>query len=719
MRQSDIAAKAPKADLVKFLTIVLQRNNSRQITIKVQHQKPNAVLRTIVLSNIQKPNALPIEKPTEKGRYTPYHLKPFISCSGTKQYLATIEAVSAQLSALVLGVDFAPKVRVAANQSQETKPRLLSKSIQNYIPALQLDDLQISHLIRYKRREVVKLFLKIFCFAEPDLHANGNWGINVDTKKIVNVDHGRAFSSFSALFSSPNERVGGETDVFLLSRYPHLVYTTDTMLNIISADDINNMPLFNDLRPYNTPFSFIKPELLQKLHALRTNEEFIRWKFFYLTKYLLLITPTQVKKIVASHSIAADDSDDRFCCEILKRRAIIQEVLFSIPEYRQFLDITMPKLQNELQQEIAKYNLLFCDENETPKPHKQHHIIPLESTLETLRELQQEACKTSASETLENARNITLEIARIKRDMLAFYNCDAGIRQQENLWDTAQSEWGDSILNKMPHELSDGDCLPVLRFLQQRNLLQDFEVFKNNLPLPLKFFFLHPTETVRSMRDRAMKDFVERTEILVRQYGAILSENQLLETWNTVKENDFVNHKNFLLIYCNYYPLEKIPAMIRIWLLENIECIQQTNLVTRQHSMFTALIKLVDDAQRNVSVNASYTVNFFGVYELPIHIVSEKLLAMLRSPTVDISLSPNDYEKFYTALADASNLNTDICNNLCCYGEQDAGDAVLVVLRYENGRFMLTSSVQLCSSEVNAQLPPEHPTTPACPQAFL
>lgn len=698
--ETTLETTAPKADLVKLLTVTLQRS-PQQITTTIQLQTPNATMHTTLFPPKTKLNALPVRKPTQNGRLTPYHLKPFVITKDTKQYLATIEAVGAHLSALVFGVEFSPKVRVVAENPQEQKPKILSKTVEGYKPAFPLPDHIQFDLMKKNQRDMAKLFLKILCFAEPDLHAGGNWGIDQATGKVANIDHGRAFGSFSMEFSSEEEQTDCETEPEVLKRYPNLVYTSDEILNIISADDIHSMPLFDDLRPYNTPFNPTKSGYLQHLKALQKDSEFIQWKFFYLTKYLLLLTPERIKTIIRGHSIAEDELDNRFCNIILNRQKMIRETLLTMPDYQAFLAKNMLQLWNALRQEIDKYNSLFCSKNNIPKPHKQHYLILLRMVSTELRGLQQEACAALTSDTAEKKRmqTIALDIARIKREITAFYNYSRAVRDNTSRWRDAECMLNHTLSSKKYSALDSFEKKQVLNFLVTHNFIQktfeDFLQYEKDKPLRDFFHFILDSRIVMQGRQEySIRYFFGQVKVLFMDYGSALSKNQLSDIWNTIQEKDLTNKNNMLLLCCEHCPLENTPAIMREWLLQNIDEMQKINSFQAENPVFASLQQLMHAVKQNTTDNNLYRFFSRAIYKPPIRIASETLLNILLSSNLSKSFSPEEYAACCAALSHASLLEINT-TGLCRHDHVPEEGSILVTLRYQNGKFALTSCVIL------------------------
>jgi len=375
-----------------------------------------------------------IAKPRKNNASTPnffkLYYKTFDHSSKTGQpaaYLATIEAVGAHFLQLVFSPHFTPKVRVVEDPNFAEKPMVISKEIPGFRSAEFFSPDEITKLVNTKQRDFARLILIVFCFKNPDLHVR-NWGVNRNGD-IVEFDQDQIFCNFTYHFQGKYAQFNGETEKFFLDRWPDLIYNLNEAFDIISDDDILNMPIFEDTKTYNHPLRRESRPIEEDqwnsfLGQLQKNHQFVQWKFFYLTKYLLLLSHERIETTIKSHSpkSANNDSINQDFLEHIKGRHLqIKDVLFHMPrnEYQFFLDNIFPGLERELEKEITAYNASFSDCHGVVKKHKEHHAVSWDWVKEALKKLKEEANLAIKENTIENQkkRRIRLEIARIFREI--------------------------------------------------------------------------------------------------------------------------------------------------------------------------------------------------------------------------------------------------------------------------------------------------------------
>ncbi|MCX7121468.1 MAG: hypothetical protein NTZ67_06810 [Gammaproteobacteria bacterium] len=380
-----------------------------------------------------------INKPKKKSGNTPYFFKPYYKNGNAHPYLATIEAVGAHLLQLVFSPHFTPKVRVVHDAKFQGRPIVISKVIPGFRPASRLSVYEMIEFANTKQRDFARLSLIVFCFKNPDLHIQ-NWGVDVN-QCIVEFDQDQLFCNFTHGFQGDASQLGDETEDYVLSKWPELIYDLSDAFGVVSADDVLNMPIFEDLKTYNHPLRrscgpFVNDPWYFISKQLQKDDVFIQWKFFYLTKYLILLSHERIETTIKSHSPASPGNDHfnaAFLRHIENRHKQIQDVLFHMPhnEYQTFLNKVFPSLEKELENEMLAYNQLFCDREGELKGHKAHHVVSAAWIKEALKRLKEEASLAVKENTIENQkkRRMELQVTRITREINVIQKINAVLLQ--------------------------------------------------------------------------------------------------------------------------------------------------------------------------------------------------------------------------------------------------------------------------------------------------
>lgn len=416
----------------------------------------------------------PCDKHKQSGGLTPNYLKQY--AAQTHPFLATIEAVTAHMVKLVCGANSAPKNRVIqpylACFFAPPPVRLFSKTFENYesmgdsLKKLSSYDEKrrlLHTFLHTNRRDFAKLFVSLYCFQNLDLHT-GNYGIN-QTTGLQLIDFDRVFPNFSKIFSTPERLSAGKNATEeCLKFWPHLIYSSNDMFSVASPDDIDAMPQFTDIKPYNHPFhSVFQTECSA---ALQKDRVFVWWKFFYLTKFILFIVPDFVSNIIKAHipphqELQYRHHESDFLDAILAWKNRIQETLLRMPNYVEFLNNFSPTSNAcaHMKKEIDSYNQEFCDKQGQPKPHKRHFIINPEWITFQIDFLKREAAEMRANDTPEKQaeRSFALDLARLKAETTAWHTL-----KKEEQREIKKCEYAKQLLTQHP-------------FTASRNLLSDIE----------------------------------------------------------------------------------------------------------------------------------------------------------------------------------------------------------------------------------------------------
>lgn len=507
----------------------------------------------------------PILKPKKSGESTPYHLKNYTG--QPKRYLAVVEAVSSSLMKLAFGANFTPKVRVVTNRVK--KAQVISRSLPDFRSVGCLEPSELHSIRNTQQRGLAKILLTPFCFQEPDLHT-GNWGMS--NQRIVTIDHDRKYASFSQEVVGENSNISAETTHRLLKPFPNSIYSVNDTFSVISPEDLQDMVFFKDIKPYNHPFRKRKINFIDELtKELSTNPEFIQWKFFYLTKYLLLLTPERVQTIIESHSLDSDlCNNNKFHSAIMAHREKIKEALFHLPKYQAFLEHFSPELHNELISEIEACNAELHDKEGKVKTHKQKFEISIAALSDDFKALREEVFRAQAEDTPEKAaqRAITLEIARIKREKSAVDTTVKAIeietKRYENLNNLIKHLWKTNYRDRQP---------PLELF---HTFFEDYHVERCDYN---DFYKKNPKQNflafVMSISKESKNDY--QPELLRRYENHTNEINQCLEKLRVSYDKQLTTQqiKEIGLLFSNSM---EIPAVVTEWTERTTKAEQTLNL---------------------------------------------------------------------------------------------------------------------------------------------
>ncbi|MCX7121467.1 MAG: hypothetical protein NTZ67_06805 [Gammaproteobacteria bacterium] len=361
------------------------------------------------------------KKIKEKGGSTDYYGKFFMA----HPFVATVEAVSAHLMRLV-GFS-TPKVRVNKEGAGVT---VLSKSCSGFKANQNLRVAVFDSYVAGRQDGLAEILLTVLCFQEPDLHA-GNWGYDLTAQEISSIDHDRKWILFSAQFGGGGVSYGDTTlDDSFYSQWPNLIYALEDTFSIISPDDILNLSRFNNLKPYNDPFYLWrrKPAYSDKINALPADEFFMESVFYYLTKFLLLMTPERVRLVIEAHS---PDLSSRLVNEffsvIMAHYERIKKALIFMPEYNAFLKNNTINMKESLKKNLCAYNQQFCDNAGEVKRHKLGYSFQEKEIDETFAALdalsaEVESAVASDAESAKQERAEAIMLACLVRDITAREN---------------------------------------------------------------------------------------------------------------------------------------------------------------------------------------------------------------------------------------------------------------------------------------------------------
>lgn len=681
--------------------------NSKDTTMKQERAKSDYV-KTFSTEGLPKENIICIDKPRKNEQFTPYHLKKYLKCDNPKQYLATIEAVSSSLMKLVFGADFTPKVRVVAGGGNSSSPQAISKTLVNLRHFRTLTEANIAEIRNKKQRDLAKLLLTVFCFKEPDLHA-GNWGIDGDT--LVHFDNDRKFAPFSIQFAGAEAPAGAETDCAMLALWSNLIYSLEDAFSIVSPDDLLDMVLFKDLKPYNHPFKRTSSHLDTTLSGFLSSDPlFIQWKFFYLTKYLLLMTKDRVKTIIESHSIAPDAMDDSFCAEIMTHHAKIKTALFYLPEYQAFLKNFSIELFNEMLSELSDYNKELCDKKGQIKLPKKKFAVLLDTTLASdFAALQREARDTINNDTPEKAarRHIDLQLARIKRGIAAIQNIHYALHIERKRCQKIQHN-DINCFNKSPKNLLTSEKDICKQFFNDHSIdFMDYRAYLHkNSNDTIKQFLLYVIKKSEEEHQPILindhknhKVEVDRyLQNLFTSYGKQLTQEDLQTLWSVLNNED-INFTTTTAIYMlEYCTFEKIPVDLIDWMSKHGDDIANVPFIkSKQYPMFSQLFYLVSALQIPVAPTINSSRFFTPIYQVPKISVIDKLKELLTQPAHRLSLSNKELIDFIATfpvhLSQLMNL-TALRITADIERTHPSTNQFLVALTFENNQFILQAQAQ-------------------------
>ncbi|MCX7124519.1 MAG: hypothetical protein NTU49_01945 [Gammaproteobacteria bacterium] len=669
-------------------------------TLKKPAQTPNIYGEMPSIIEIKKQKKV---KPNRtNSATTPYHLKTHWKNPNSKQPLAGIEAATAHFSRLVFSSKFTPKVRVVAETPHDTRPCVISKTIPNFKPAQNLSKGALEILVKTQKRELAQLAVKFFLFKDPDMHSN-NWGLDQDGN-VVNIDHDRAFYDFAKPLRDSETNLEQETAAYFLLSFPNLIYKMQDIFNIISSDDINNLPFPTDAKPHNHPFKFsIRPgrEEAEPLFApLTTDPEFIKWKFYYFTKYLLLMTPEKIKTIIKSHSIAPDSFDEKFSADIIDRQQRIKNTLFQMPDYNSFLKNVLDSLINELASEAANYNLEFQNNEGVLKAEKKDLVINFETLKDDFKKFV-DACscfqKTNTPEKIVQ-KALNLEISRIKMELPTIQTLEKATAAERSRY---------SELMRLSLKLSFSQKLYTLRERDEAFISMYYSMnfkktyLKKNPNATVSQFLSSLAQTSKenvnyfeSQQKNKIALLDKKIKLLFETQGSILSKEQLEEIWIAFHDKPSDDKIRILMYFTEFNQFEKIPELALQWLTKSTEHVRTSTINYSQHLGFQKLYQLCE--KLNYRSNHFTQTLFFhpSIRANAPGINSEKtVMHLLQNPGHHLFVSKNEFQALIEDLKISFSQEIDI-SQISQHLSEAAGnfphDQYHLKLSCENNQFKLT-----------------------------
>lgn len=277
---------------------------------------------------------------------------------GMPPYISTIEAVAAAMNQLIGYPELTPTVK-AVKPRPQGHPYTLSQAVE-YQDANQFPDSTLDHLAITRQREIAALTTYSLLMAcDPDKHMY-NWGKNERTNLLMHIDHDCAFGVLIEKIYPERRLPIGSSSARLILEYPNLILSLEEMFEIFDEETLHAFPNDEDTRPYNHPLKqYADKANYQGFSRLHEDLDFIQWKYFYLTKALLLQDEALVKRVIADHSV--DESDDHQLDHLLfqtmmERHSLVRLALMYDERYLHFLTNNMPNLMATLEAEIEESN---------------------------------------------------------------------------------------------------------------------------------------------------------------------------------------------------------------------------------------------------------------------------------------------------------------------------------------------------------------------------
>jgi len=622
-------------------------------------------------------SAVSFQKPTARGRTSEYYLKSYSKRDKPPDpYLSTVEAVGAELMRLVFSPSYTPKVRVVTlrETSSDARPNVISKKI-NFKTINKLTE-NFFQFFNKQQRGIIKLMLTIFCFEESDLHKE-NCGID-HANEIVKIDHDCLFGDFSNQLLSESEKFHGETSEEFLLPWPNLLYPPKDMFAIISEEDVVSLPRFHVTKPWNHPLDcfFDKSARDTQYEALSYDSEIIKWKYFYLTKYLVLLTLETVHLIIRDHSVGSDEKDKEFESFILTRRQKIENVLLHIPEYYRFLKNVMSKqdMMNEFYKEIAAFNETFFDKQGHPKPHKQYRVLNVRKISETLNALIQTAERVKELDAqypeLWSTQKINIGIAKVKRETEACHRLVNGLQQQIQVLQELDIE-----VNHLQHIPYNAKKISLDRFAQK--YIYKPRKFSNDasLPMIIEYIKTRLTQHRQFLENKIKTHFNSMIQLaccLIQSKCRDLSKNDLCVLWQLIEstKND-VSVIFFIMHATQYIALQKIPNIVFDWLINHqplsAELVSLIYQNVTSHAVLKNLHEFIVTLQK-ISGNAgpaSHTIvqidSASNLYSKATDLknIAKKLLQLFEQENLQIQL--NAYELMILSEVINQNIDALVC----------------------------------------------------------
>jgi hypothetical protein len=364
-----------------------------------------------------------ISEKQKKGLRVSTYVHKILS-SNEDPYIAAVEATAGDLyNFIASNPKITPKVRVITTKDSSgirMPTAVVSKQITGYKDAKKLSIVELNQLITTRPKQFAALLVSAYVLEENDLH-RGNWGID-DAGNIVKIDNDMTLFSLTCSYKgwSPHSSFSDESS---LSSWPNGLYTRFEAFSHVSCDDLINFPLLTDQKPHNWPLKDFPA-----IEALQDNAAFVHWKYFYLTKSLLL-DEAKIKHIADAHS---NDSikNNQLAKHLGERILKIKQTLLCIPEYHDFFTDfeknTGQSLQDALFEEISIYNQEFYFKKGEKIGSKRYpdRIIDRKSFDLSFKDLEKSMLEQQQKSSLERKLDFNLRqrdslIERIKREQQA------------------------------------------------------------------------------------------------------------------------------------------------------------------------------------------------------------------------------------------------------------------------------------------------------------
>ncbi|OGT51765.1 MAG: hypothetical protein A3E84_05175 [Gammaproteobacteria bacterium RIFCSPHIGHO2_12_FULL_42_13] len=282
-------------------------------------------------------------------------------------------AASAHMMGMIFSNTYSTKTRVSVPQNPPGMPNdinslsfLYSKKIEDFMTWYDLPFEEIKTRISRNKREFVTIMLEILLFRDPDKHI-GNIAIDKRTGHVCSVDHDMK-NPDTIDASAPNATCYGDVRTAQEAiKHFNTLHSANRAFAFISIDDIKLFPATTDYFPFNHPIFSVysisgntgntSQDCETMLKALSEDPEIIHWKFYLITKYLLLMTDENIRTSVLANSVNDTDTQDEIEIQhcIAHRERIKRAMLFT-PEYHDFLKKAPPQLRAQLLNEIQEYN---------------------------------------------------------------------------------------------------------------------------------------------------------------------------------------------------------------------------------------------------------------------------------------------------------------------------------------------------------------------------
>lgn len=348
---------------------------------------------------------------------------------GTTPYISTIEAMASKLAQHVFFANITPPYQAYMPPTKNGKPYALSKAIE-FQAADSLSDSTLNFLATNKKRQLAALSVKnLLAFRDPDKHML-NWGIMTGTGDIVEIDHDRAFGELPAKYQPDADFTQPSTEEDRIDRHPNLIHSIEEMFLVFDETTIQTFPNNDDLRPYNHPLKQSNnTDLFEGFKALAADPEFIQWKYYYLTKTVLMADEAVVDQLIEENSVGTTADDAALKKAILEPIQDLMNVLVYDRHYLAFLTTQMTHLEPALTAEISESNAL-----RTTHPS----LTDIDKLKLKLHELKETVTATIAQDTPQKKarRHYYGQMQRIMREQQVVLRLNWAIKRQQELQQT-------------------------------------------------------------------------------------------------------------------------------------------------------------------------------------------------------------------------------------------------------------------------------------------